>query len=166
MVSQNKMFSFKIKRQAKNVFPRDVERTVANNADPDQRPQSRLIRVYSVCLHLNTGMSIKVTRHAAIGNRLVQSVEVEESTPRKRVKGTTITVLTLKTPRKPASKNVVCLLRLLNILADLSNLFLHTGKQCGPRSGAVWSGSILFAKITFKITSRWQGRRQLLWLAV
>ena len=32
--------------------------------------------------------------------------------------------------------------------------------------GAVWSGSILFAKMTFKITSRWQSRRQLLWLAV
>ena len=31
---------------------------------------------------------------------------------------------------------------------------------------AVWSGAILFAKITFKITSRWQSRRQLLWLAV
>ena len=28
MVSQNKRFSFKIKRQAKNIFPRDVERTV------------------------------------------------------------------------------------------------------------------------------------------
>ena len=28
MVNQNKIFSFKIKRQAKNVFPRDVERTV------------------------------------------------------------------------------------------------------------------------------------------
>ena len=28
MVSQNKIFSFKIKRQAKNVYPRDVERTV------------------------------------------------------------------------------------------------------------------------------------------
>ena len=28
MVSQNKRFSFKIKRQAINVFPRDVERTV------------------------------------------------------------------------------------------------------------------------------------------
>ena len=28
MVSQNKRFSFKIKRQAKNVFPKDVERTV------------------------------------------------------------------------------------------------------------------------------------------
>ena len=40
-------------------------------------------------------------------------------------------ILTLKVPRKPASKNVVCLCRLLNILA---NLFLHTGKQCGPRS--------------------------------
>ena len=28
MVNRNKMFSFKIKRQAKNVFPSDVERTV------------------------------------------------------------------------------------------------------------------------------------------
>ena len=37
--------------------------------------------------------------------------------------------------------------------------------QTTPR-GAVWSGSTLFAKITFKITSRWQSRRQLLWLAV
>ena len=42
--------------------------------------------------------------------------------------------LTLKTPRKPASENVVCLCRLLNILANISNLFLHTGKQCGHRS--------------------------------
>ena len=42
--------------------------------------------------------------------------------------------LTLKAPRKTASENVVCLCRLLNILADFSNLFLHTGKQYGPRS--------------------------------
>ena len=40
--------------------------------------------------------------------------------------------LTLKTPRKPASENAVCLCRLLNILANFPNLFLHTGKQCGP----------------------------------
>ena len=43
-----------------------------------------------------------------------------------------ITLLTLKAPRKTASENVVCLFHLLNILADFSNLFLHTGKQCGP----------------------------------
>ena len=42
----------------------------------------------------------------------------------------TLTNLTLKAPRKTASENVVCLC-LLNILA---NLFLHTGKQRGPRS--------------------------------
>ena len=30
MVNQYKIFSFEIKRQAKNVFPRDVERTVSN----------------------------------------------------------------------------------------------------------------------------------------
>ena len=40
-------------------------------------------------------------------------------------------ILTHKMPRKPASKNV-CLCHLLNILANLLNLFLHTGKQCGP----------------------------------
>ena len=38
------------------------------------------------------------------------------------------TSLTLKAPRKIASENVVCLCRLLNILADFSSLFLHTGK--------------------------------------
>ena len=30
MVNQNKIFSFEIKRQAKNIFPRDVERTVVS----------------------------------------------------------------------------------------------------------------------------------------
>ena len=43
-------------------------------------------------------------------------------------------LLTLNAPRKPASENVICLCRLLNILANFSNLFLQTGKQCGPRS--------------------------------
>ena len=69
-------------------------------------------------------------------------------------------ISTLKMPRKPASENV-CLCRLLNILVNFSNLFLHTGKQCG----AVWPWSTLFAKMTFKITSRWQSRQQLVWLA-
>ena len=59
-------------------------------------------------------------------------------------------ILTLKTPRKPASKNVVCLCRLLNILANFSNLFLHTGRQSGPKPGAVWSWSTLFAKWLLK----------------
>ena len=36
-----------------------------------------------------------------------------------------VKTLTLKMPRKPASENVVCLCRLLNILANFSNLFLH-----------------------------------------
>ena len=49
-------------------------------------------------------------------------------------KSTLVVILTLKMPRKPASENVICLCRLLNILANFSNLFLHTGKQCGPRS--------------------------------
>ena len=43
-------------------------------------------------------------------------------------------LLTLKATRKTVSENVFCLCRLLNILANFSNLFLHTGKQCGPRS--------------------------------
>ena len=33
MVNQNKIFSFKIKRPAENVFPRDVERTVEARSD-------------------------------------------------------------------------------------------------------------------------------------
>ena len=64
-------------------------------------------------------------------------------------------------PRKPASKNVVCLCRLLNILRNFSNLFLHTDiqansvdpDQTAPR-GAVCPGSTLFAKMTFKITKQ------------
>ena len=39
--------------------------------------------------------------------------------------------LNIKTPRKPASENAVCLCRPLNILATFSMLFLLTGKQCG-----------------------------------
>ena len=48
------------------------------------------------------------------------------------VKLSVLDKLTLKMPRKLASENVVCLCHLLNILANFSNLFLHTGKQCGP----------------------------------
>ena len=80
--------------------------------------------------------------------------------------------LTLKMPRKPSSENVVCLCRLLNILATFQACFFFciqansvAPDQTAPRR-AVWSGSTLFAKMTFKITSRWQSRRQLLWLAV
>ena len=75
--------------------------------------------------------------------------------------------LTLKMPRKPASENVVCLCRLLNILANFSNLICIQANSVDPDQtapwGAVWSGSTLFAKMSFKITSRWQSRRQLLW---
>ena len=46
--------------------------------------------------------------------------------------GVTYLHVTLKAPRNPASENVVCLCRLLNILANFSNLFLYIGKQCGP----------------------------------
>ena len=62
-------------------------------------------------------------------------------------------LLTLKTSRKPESENVVCLCRLLYILAIISNLFRIQANsvdpdQTAPR-GAVWSGSTLFAKMTF-----------------
>ena len=50
------------------------------------------------------------------------------------LKGLIDNVLTLKMPRKPASETVVCLCCLLNILSNFSNLFLHTGIQCGPWS--------------------------------
>ena len=41
-------------------------------------------------------------------------------------------IVSVKIARKPASENVVCLCRLLNILANFLDLFLRTGKQCGP----------------------------------
>ena len=48
-------------------------------------------------------------------------------------------MLILKTPRKPASENV-CSCHLLNILANFSNLFLHTEEQSdlGPRFLQKW----------------------------
>ena len=42
--------------------------------------------------------------------------------------------LTLKTARKPASENV----------ANFSNLFLNTGKQCGPRSDCSFRSSLIW----------------------
>ena len=78
--------------------------------------------------------------------------------------------LTLKMQRKPASENVLCLCHLLNILAVFQTYFCIQANSVDPDQtapkGAVWSGSTLFAEMTFKITSRWQSRRQLLWLAV
>ena len=58
--------------------------------------------------------------------------------------------LTLKAPRKTASENVVCLCRLLNILANFSNLFLHTGKQCGPRSDCSYRSSLIWVHTVCK----------------
>ena len=40
--------------------------------------------------------------------------------------------VSLKTPRKTASENVVCLCRLLNILADFSNLFCIQANSVDP----------------------------------
>ena len=41
-------------------------------------------------------------------------------------------MLTLKVPRKTASENVVCLCRLLNILANFSNLFCIQANSVDP----------------------------------
>ena len=49
-----------------------------------------------------------------------------------------------------ASENVVCLCRLLNILANFSNLFLHTGKQCGPRSDCSQRSSLIWVHTVCK----------------
>ena len=40
--------------------------------------------------------------------------------------------LTLKMPRKPASENAVCFCRLLNILANFSNLFCIQANSVDP----------------------------------
>ena len=52
--------------------------------------------------------------------------------------------LSLKMLREFASKNVICLCRLLNIHANFSNLFLHTGKPCGPWSECSWRSSLIW----------------------
>ena len=46
--------------------------------------------------------------------------------------GEIIPELTIKMPRKPSSENVICLCRLLNILANFSNLFLRPGNSVDP----------------------------------
>ena len=48
MFSQNKIFSFKIKRQAKNVFPSNVEKTieVLITQPPDASLTSKSIRSF------------------------------------------------------------------------------------------------------------------------
>ena len=45
--------------------------------------------------------------------------------------------LTLKAPRKFASENVVCLCRLLHLLANFSNLHFPYRQTDGPRSDSV-----------------------------
>ena len=69
--------------------------------------------------------------------------------------------LTLKAPRKTASENVVCLCRLLNILANfIKPIFAYRQTVWTQIRLLLWSGSTLFAEMTLKTTSRWQSRRQ------
>ena len=78
--------------------------------------------------------------------------------------------LTLKAPRKTASEMssvyVVCWI-FLQTFWNYSCIQANSvdPDQTAPK-GAVWSGSTLFAEMTYKITSRWESRRQLLWLAL
>ena len=58
--------------------------------------------------------------------------------------------LAFEAPRKTASENVACLCHLLNILADFSTYFCIQANSVDPDQ----TGSTLFAKMTFKITSR------------
>ena len=79
-----------------------------------------------------------------------------------------LSVLTLKMPRKPASENVACLCWIFLQTFQTYYCILTNSvdlDQIAP-SGAVWSWSTLFARMSFKITSIWQSRQQLLWLAV
>ena len=74
-------------------------------------------------------------------------------------------ILTLKMP-KETSAYVVCWLFLQTFQTYFCiQAYSVDPDQTAPR-GAAWSGSTLFAKMTFKITSRWQSRRQLLWLSI
>ena len=77
--------------------------------------------------------------------------------------------LTLKMPRKTASEISSVYVCWIFLLTFQTCFCIQANSmdpdQTAPR-GAVWSGSSLFAKMTFKITSRWQNRRHLLWLAV
>ena len=64
-------------------------------------------------------------------------------------------LLTLKMPRKPASENVVCLCRLLNILTNFSNFFCIQANSVDPDQTAP-RGAVINAvcKNDFKIISR------------
>ena len=78
--------------------------------------------------------------------------------------------LTLKMPRKSASEMSSVYVIYWIFLQTFQTYFCIKANsvdpdQTAPR-GAVWSGSTLFAKMIFKITSRWQSTWQLLWLAV
>ena len=47
-------------------------------------------------------------------------------------------ILTLKAPRKPASENVVCLCRLLHLLANFSNIFFAYMQTVWTQISLIW----------------------------
>ena len=48
MVSQNKIFSFKIKRQAKNAFPSDVNSTAEQNKKKKKKKKNQQITFWNI----------------------------------------------------------------------------------------------------------------------
>ena len=62
-----------------------------------------------------------------------------------------ITDLTLKAPKKSASENVACCIFLQTYIMHIDSV-----DPDQTAKGAIWSGSTLFATMTFKVT----GRRQ------
>ena len=95
-------------------------------------------------------------------NHLWQKLYIHLSCSYQQKTGFLMTQLTLKTPRKPVSENDVCLCPLLNILANFSNLFLHTGKQCGPRSDCSFRSSLIWVHTVYNndFESYWQKTKQ------
>ena len=83
----------------------------------------------------------KQNNNSKQNNNFNKKKKKKQQKKKNRLRSTKANILTLKTPRKPASENAVCLCLLLNILANFSNIFL-------PR-GAVWSWSTMFAKMFF-----------------
>ena len=143
---------------------------------------SHLIRIYTIC---NSGFDFRLKPlSASVDMSLFKDRRVQKPRSKRvktRIQCTIImwhcifmslinSVLTLKAPRKTASENVVCYVVCWIFLQTFQTYFCIQANSVDPDQtapkGAVWSWSTLFAKMTFKIISRWQSRRQLLWLVL
>ena len=91
---------------------------------------------------------------------------LKEQWSRSTLSAIPLSILTFKMQRKPASENVVCWIFLQTFQTNFCTWANSVDPDQTAPWGAVWAGSTFFAKMTSKITSRRQGRRQLLWLSV